>query len=113
MPARAAHELQSASVLACMILRLHPNCLLSVHAPVLAGHLAMGRTGFYAVAGLAFTEFFGDSLIVLIVMWQELATLLPAHQGACPSAPIWLTPAVVCPVLPIQACVPWVPRGAM
>jgi hypothetical protein len=34
------------------------------------------------VGALAFTEFFGDSLIVLIVMWQELAELLPSHGGA-------------------------------
>ena len=41
----------------------------------------MGKTGFYTVGTLAFTEFFGDSLIVLIVMWQELAAVLP-HGGA-------------------------------
>ncbi|CAL8462945.1 g2479 [Coccomyxa elongata] len=41
------------------------------------GRLALGKTGFYTVGTLAFTEFFGDSLIVLIVMWQELAAVLP------------------------------------
>lgn len=43
----------------------------------------MGRTGFYSVFILAFTEFFGDSLIVLIVMWQLLMELLP-DQGESP-----------------------------
>ena len=66
----------------CSVL-LHGVCLKACGAclPCLTGALAMGRSGFLAVGTLAFTEFFGDSLIVLIVMWQELAELLP-RQGA-------------------------------
>ena len=57
--------------------------MLQCMSSCLAGALAMGRSGFFAVGTLAFTEFFGDSLIVLIVMWQELAELMPRHwQGA-------------------------------
>ena len=53
-----------------------------------AGRYALGKTGFWSILALAFTEFFGDSLIVLIVMWQEIAALLHPVQGearaACP-----------------------------
>lgn len=41
----------------------------------------MGNVGFYAVGTLAFAEFFGDSLIALIVLWQELTAVLP-DRGA-------------------------------
>ncbi len=43
----------------------------------------MGKAGFYTVGSLAFAEFFGDSLIVLIVMWQELMAVLP-DRGTSP-----------------------------
>lgn len=46
-----------------------------------AGQYALGRTGFWGISALAFTEFFGDSLIVLIVMWQEISALLSPLQG--------------------------------
>ena len=41
----------------------------------------MGKFGFYIVGTLAFLEFFGDSLIALIVLWQELTAVLP-DRGA-------------------------------
>lgn len=46
-----------------------------------AGRYALGSTGFWGILILAFTEFFGDSLIVLIVMWQEISALLTPLQG--------------------------------
>ena len=46
-----------------------------------AGRYALGSTGFWGILILAFTEFFGDSLIVLIVMWQEISALLDPLQG--------------------------------
>ena len=46
-----------------------------------AGKYALGSTGFWGILILAFTEFFGDSLIVLIVMWQEISALLTPLQG--------------------------------
>ena len=46
-----------------------------------AGKYALGSTGFWGILILAFTEFFGDSLIVLIVMWQEISALLTPMQG--------------------------------
>lgn len=63
----------------------------------------MGRTGFYTVFSLAFTEFFGDSLIVLIIMWQLLMELLP-EQGA---SPFFDPPLLLC--LSTQACALWAP----
>ena len=67
----------------------------------------MGSFGQHLVATLAFTEFFGDTLIVLIVMWQELASLLPAGQGALLAghSRSLLTAPVCPPALPgPQAC---------
>ena len=66
----------------------------------------MGSFGHNLVATLAFTEFFGDTLIVLIVMWQELASLLPAGQGALLAEHSRHTDPPVCaPALPgPQAC---------
>lgn len=55
--------------------------------PRRAGQYALGRTGFWAICALAFTEFFGDSLIVLIVMWQEISALLSPMQGEPQSHP--------------------------
>ncbi|EIE27286.1 hypothetical protein COCSUDRAFT_45803 [Coccomyxa subellipsoidea C-169] len=54
--------------------KMPPN---TSHTYPALGRLAMGKAGFYTVGSLAFAEFFGDSLIVLIVMWQELMAVLP------------------------------------
>ncbi|KAK9806857.1 hypothetical protein WJX72_005136 [[Myrmecia] bisecta] len=43
------------------------------------GVAALGPAGRYVVAGFALSEFFGGSCILLVVMWQELVTLLPDH----------------------------------
>ncbi len=71
------------------------RCTLLLCLRMPAGHRAMGRTGFYAVFALAFTEFFGDSLIVIIVMWQLLAQLLPdwGETPTCPPATLKQPPA--------------------
>ncbi|CAL5228951.1 g12183 [Coccomyxa viridis] len=52
------------------------------------GQYALGRTGFWGISALAFTEFFGDSLIVLIVMWQEISALLSPMQGVQALGPV-------------------------
>ncbi|KAK9907651.1 hypothetical protein WJX75_007699 [Coccomyxa subellipsoidea] len=54
--------------------KMPPN---TSHTYPALGRLAMGKFGFYIVGTLAFLEFFGDSLIALIVLWQELTAVLP------------------------------------
>ncbi len=64
-------------------------CTLPCYATLCnTGHVALGKTGQYLVAGFALSEFFGGGCMMLIVMWRIVMDTLP-DQGITPSPHHW------------------------